>query len=437
LKPEQLIELKRDLERLFSAQTRAQLAAGVVHLFEKYELAATIKRRRGCQTPPVPLASDSAPPRDYLSGHRSYTGRPLWLSAGGSDDLAWCPALNALVWKSTWWSSGDNYHRIREESGGSVKVQTPERLLQNLIHRREHLRVCWTPEERESLESAAEADQISALELWPDERYGILSSRDLRTLRPTDRFSERVENYVRYRPGYPGELIDLMRAEMGLGPGAAVADVGSGTGILTKLLLREGAVVYGVEPNRGMREAAERWLSDEPGFRSIEGSAEATTLPDESVDFVTAGQAFHWFDAPRANAEFRRIMRPNGHAVIVWNDRRTDTTPFLRAFEQLLLRFGIDYILVAEKYALSSVESERALREFFGGSYRTARFDNRQSLDFDGLKGRLLSASYVPLAGQEGHEEMLAELARIFAEHQQDAQVTIEYDTNVFYGPLK
>lgn len=444
LKPEQLTEFKLDLESLLSAPTRARLAAGVARLFEKYALADTVRRRRGCQTPPVPLASDSAPPRDYLSGHLSYTGRRLWLIKGGSIDLAWCPTLDALVWRHTWWSSGDNYHRVREESGGSVKVQTPERFLQNLVYNREHLRVCWTREELEELGEPGDSERLRAageaapaLDMWPGERYGILSSRDLKTLRPTDRFSERVENYVRYRPGYPPELIELMRAEMGFGPGSAVADVGSGTGILTMMLLDEGAAVYGVEPNREMREAAERWLGDRPGFRSVGGTAEATTLPDASVDLVTAGQAFHWLDWPRANAEFRRIMRPGGHAVIAWNDRRRDTTPFLEAFEHLLLRFGIDYIIVAEGYALSSSEGERALREFFGGEYRAARFDNFQSLDFEGLKGRLLSASYVPLPGQEGHDEMLAELARIFGEHQRGGRVTIEYDTNVYYGTLR
>jgi SAM-dependent methyltransferase len=436
LRPEQLTEFKRDLEELLSARTRARLAAGVAHLFEKYELAATIRRRRGCQTPPVPPASDGAPPRDFLSGHLSYTGKRLWLISGGSIDLGWCPTLNALVWKSTWWSSGDNYHRVREESGGSVKVQTPERFLQNLVDSRQHLRVCWTREQLGRLRQEG-AVPAPALEMWPDESGGILSSRDLKTLRPTDRFSERVENYVRYRPGYPRELIGLMRDELGLGTGSAVADVGSGTGILTRLLLEEGAAVYGVEPNREMREAAEALLGDEPNFRSVGGTAEATALPDEIVDFVTAGQAFHWFDHQRARAEFCRIMRPGGHAVIAWNDRRTDATPFLRAFENLLLRFGVDYVVVAEGYALSSFEGERALREFFGGGYRAARFDNHQSLDFDGLKGRLLSASYVPLPGQEGHEEMLAELARVFAGHQRNGRVTIEYDTNVYYGTLK
>jgi SAM-dependent methyltransferase len=436
LKPEQLTEFKRDLERLLSVRPRTRLVRGVAELFERYELVATIKRRRGCQTPPVPLASSEARADYYLSGHRTYTGRPLWLGGGGTKDLGWCPTLNALVWRHTWYSSGDNYHRIREESGGSVKVQTPGRLVETLACYRRDLRICWTPEEVRLLEAEAAAAPPPALHRWPVENGGVLSNIDPETLRPTERFSERVENYLNYRPDYPPGVLLLLRDVAGLGEGSAVADVGSGTGNLTRLLLSGGATVYGVEPNREMREAAEELLEYEENFHSVEGSAEATTLPDASVDLVTAGQAFHWFDRDRARAEFGRILKPGGHVALIWNDRRLDSTPFLREYERLLKEYGTDYKTVFGSYVRGE-EGERALREFFGGEYRSARFDNFQDFDFYGLKGRLLSASYVPLPGHERHEGMLAELARIFGEHQQDGRVTIEYDTNVYYGTLR
>jgi SAM-dependent methyltransferase len=245
------------------------------------------------------------------------------------------------------------------------------------------------------------------------------------------RFDSRVANYAAYRPGYPQELIAFLRDELGLSPESVVADVGSGTGILAGLLLREGCRVFAVEPNAAMREAAEAALGHDPNFLSVAGTAEATTLGDASVDLVTAAQAFHWFDAGRARAESRRILKPAGRAAVVWNNRRTDSTPFLRDYEKLLRRFGTDYAQVAATYGDAD-----GLRKFFASGHRTERFDNSQLFDFEGLKGRLLSASYVPLAGHPSHGPMLEELRRVFDAHQQGGRVRIEYDTDVYYGRL-
>jgi len=153
----------------------------------------------------------------------------------------------------------------------------------------------------------------------------------------TGRFSDRVEDYVRYRPGYPSAVIDLFKAELGLGAGTCVADAGSGTGIFSELLLRAGATVYGVEPNPEMRAAAERLLAGYSGFHSIAAPAEDTGLPGGSFDLVTAAQAFHWFDAQRARTEFSRLLRPGGHVALVWNGRETASTPFLAAYELSLI----------------------------------------------------------------------------------------------------
>ncbi len=260
--------------------------------------------------------------------------------------------------------------------------------------------------------------------------------RDVAALRPTERFSDRVENYVRFRPGYPAGVLELLRREMNFTPASVVADVGSGTGLLARLFLDNGNAVYGVEPNREMREAGERLLRDFPGFRSVAGSAEATTLGDASVDFVTAGQAFHWFDVERARREFKRILRPGGWAALVWNDRRRDSTPYLAAYEALLRRYGTDYNTVADGGVLSEEEGDALLRGFFGGDYRRETFDNFQTFDFEGVRGRLLSASYVPLAGQPGHDELFAGMREIYDEHQRDGLVRLEYDTQVYYGHI-
>ena len=245
------------------------------------------------------------------------------------------------------------------------------------------------------------------------------------------RFDRRVANYAAYRPGYPAELIAFLRDELGLRAGAAVADVGSGTGILSGMLAGAGYRVFAVEPNDAMRVAAEAALGGDANFVSVNGAAEATTLEDACVDLVAAAQAFHWFDVGKARAEFRRVLKPGGRAVVVWNNRRLDATPFLRDYESLLRRFGTDYAQVAATYG-----DEDSLRKFFASGYRSKRFDNFQLFDFEGLKGRLLSASYVPLAGHPSHEPMLAELRRLFDAHHEGGRVRIEYDTDVYYGRL-
>lgn len=246
---------------------------------------------------------------------------------------------------------------------------------------------------------------------------------------PEQRFSDRVENYVRYRPSYPPEIIPLLQREAGLIPQHVIADVGSGTGISAELFLRAGHAVYAVEPNREMREAAERLLAHFPNFHSVNASAQATTLPDQSVDFIVAAQAFHWFNTPETRAEFTRILKPDGYIMLIWNERRLDSTPFLQAFEQLLITFGTDYTKVRHENVNTA-----ALGAFFRDAYATHTFAYEQRFDFEGLKGRLLSSSYAPAEGQPRHDEMIAELHRIFDVYQESGQVCFEYDTRVHVG---
>ena len=248
---------------------------------------------------------------------------------------------------------------------------------------------------------------------------------------PTSRFSNRVENYVRYRPGYPREVIAALTAECGLSPSSIVADLGSGTGLFTELFLANGNRVFALEPNAEMRAAGERLLGNHAGFTSLAATAEATGLPDRSVDLIAAGQAFHWFDRPRCRAEFLRILRPDGWIALVWNDRRTDTTPFLVEYEQLLRDYATDYALVDHKQI-----DEAVLREFFGRAPVRRVFANFQRFDFNGIRGRVLSSSYMPEAGQPRYEPMLQSLRMLFEKHQQDGAVTLEYDTLLFVGRL-
>jgi SAM-dependent methyltransferase len=245
----------------------------------------------------------------------------------------------------------------------------------------------------------------------------------------TSRFSDRVENYIRYRPGYPPQVLETLRRECGLVPTHVIADIASGTGIWTKMLLENGNPVFGVEPNVDMREAAERLLTGFPRFTSIEGKAEATGLADSSVDFVTAAQAAHWFDRERACREFCRILEPAGWLVLLWNQREIDTTPFLREYEQLLLTYGTDY---------QEIRHERttdAVNEFYDPvPYQERVFPMQQEFDYAGVEGRLLSSSYAPGLGHPKHEPMLLELRRIFDEHAERGRVAFDYKTRVYFG---
>ena len=249
---------------------------------------------------------------------------------------------------------------------------------------------------------------------------------------PTTRFSSRVENYVRYRPGYPAEIMDLLRAECGLKKDSPVADIGSGTGKLTELFLQNGNPVFGVEPNREMREAGEGQLKNFPGFRNVAGTAEATTLPDRSVEFITIGQAFYWFELDPCRVEFLRILQPGGWVVIIWNDRLVDATPFLAVYEKFLHEFSTDY----EQINHRRFNDGEAVRKFLGSRSNLKNFPNAQYFDFEGIKGRLLSSSYAPEAGHPKHEAMLVALKQIFEAYQQDGRVIFEYETHVYYGQL-
>jgi SAM-dependent methyltransferase len=248
-------------------------------------------------------------------------------------------------------------------------------------------------------------------------------------LDPTKRFSNRVENYLKYRPRYPTQIISLLEIECALTRNAVIADVGSGTGFLSELFLRNGNRVFGIEPNAEMRAAGERLLADYPNFASIDATAEATTLPEWSVDFVTAGQAFHWFDREKTHREFQRILKPGGWVVIVWNTFPTGRSDLVKAYDDVLVRYGTDYREVSKEIEDSGIE-----KFFPKGACNRARFDFQQTFDWEGFKGRLLSASYAPNADSADYEPMLLDLRRVFDLHQNDGTVVFYYDTVVYYG---
>jgi SAM-dependent methyltransferase len=249
------------------------------------------------------------------------------------------------------------------------------------------------------------------------------------------RFSGRVDDYVKTRPSYPRGVLDVLAKECGLGESSVVCDLGSGTGLFTQLLLESGATVNAVEPNAEMRAAAEAMLASRPGFRSIAGSAEATTLPDASVDLVTAAQAFHWFDVTRAHAEMKRILRSEqsggrARVALIWNDRDLESTPFLRAYEALLVERCPKYRELQGK--ADSVEKFDAL--LGAGRWTRHVVPNEQRHDREGLVGRLLSSSYAPRAGEPDHDAIFSELRAIFDRHAEGGEVVMLYTTVVILG---
>jgi SAM-dependent methyltransferase len=218
-----------------------------------------------------------------------------------------------------------------------------------------------------------------------------------------------------------------------LRPEHAIADVGSGTGLLSKLFLDNGNHVFGIEPNAEMRQAGEEFLHDYKSFASIEGSAEATTLPDASVNFVTAGQAFHWFMPVATRREFQRILRPAGWVVVVWNDRRISDTAFGAAYESLLEKYGTDYKTVKEAYP-----DQQNMRDFFGeGNFTLREVPNEQHLDWEGLAGRLRSSSYAPGLAHPNYGPMMAGLNEIFRASQLLGRVLMQYTTHIYFGQLR
>lgn len=256
-------------------------------------------------------------------------------------------------------------------------------------------------------------------------------SGDERAPDPTARFTGRAEAYACYRPGYPIRVLDILREKIGLLRVRTVADLGSGTGLSSELFLAAGHSVYGVEPNPEMRAAAESRLREEPRFHSVDGRAEATGLASDSIDLVVAGQAFHWFDPELARRECVRILRGR-HALLLFNARRTEGSPFLEAYEALLRCHGTDYARARHDRGL-----ERALARFYPEGYGRRMLPNEQLLDRDGLVGRTVSCSYVPGPDHPAHQPLREALDRLFERHAREGFVRLEYRTEIYFGRLR
>jgi SAM-dependent methyltransferase len=249
---------------------------------------------------------------------------------------------------------------------------------------------------------------------------------------PTQRFSNRVDNYVKYRPSYPNEVLDFLAKQARLSNQSVITDIGSGTGIFTKLLLDKGYTIYAVEPNDAMRKYADEDLKGYNTFHSINGTAEESTLADHGVDLVVCAQAFHWFDQEKTKAEFKRILKSNGLVALIWNNRQVEADAFAIAYELLLQQQGSDYNEVNHRN-ITDVDFNNFFRT---GKYELAKYSNIQVFDLDGLAGRAFSSSYVPPKDTEAGMQFMDELRQLFDQYQIDGTVNFEYQTEVYLGKV-
>jgi ubiquinone/menaquinone biosynthesis C-methylase UbiE len=246
---------------------------------------------------------------------------------------------------------------------------------------------------------------------------------------PIKRFSKTVENYQAYRPGYPAQIIEFMQEKLWLNSESVVADIGSGTGKLTTLFLKNGNPTFAIEPNNEMRIAAEHLFNEFPNFQSVNGTAEKTKLKDKSVDFIVAGQAFHWFDPQRAKTEFNRILNNDGKILLIWNKRIDEKYVFMKAYNDFLKDWATDY----EATSLRKID-QKVLTDFYAPKrFNRKDFFHFQSFDFESLKGRYLSCSYAFDSLHPKHKKAIDVLKNTFEHFQKDGHVEMWYRAEVYY----
>ncbi len=250
------------------------------------------------------------------------------------------------------------------------------------------------------------------------------------TSNSTTRFSSRVKDYVLYRPGYPSEITDYLSQNYGLRSDSIIADIGSGTGKSSEMFLDNGNTVYGVEPNVDMRLAAEKLFEDNPYFISVDGKSEDTTLPDKSINFIIAGQAFHWFDPIETKKEFSQILKPGGKVILIWNEREPNQTGFMGEYDAFLYKYSTDYKEIDHR----NIDETKIASFYSPGSFQEEDFENSQNFDFEGLKGRYNSSSYAIPASDPGYSDVIQVLTELFMKYENDGEIVMKYVTKLFCG---
>lgn len=248
-----------------------------------------------------------------------------------------------------------------------------------------------------------------------------------------DRYSCKIEDYAKYRPDFPSEIIDFLYASGDISNSSVIADIGSGTGRFTRLLLEKGNLVYGVERNNEMRAKAEELLSKYTKFISISGSAEETSLNSKSVDLITVAQAFHWFDKEKCLLEFKRIIKNNGKVFIVWDDFVGDYNDFSIEQGKVISQFRV---VESENKGRKLTRAEMINKFFKNNKFRTMAFTHELYEGFDEFKGGILSASFTPKPGEENYEPFINKLQEVFDKYQQNGKVCTAFSSECYFGEL-
>ena len=251
---------------------------------------------------------------------------------------------------------------------------------------------------------------------------------EIEAFKPKARFSNVVDDYNKYRPDYPKHIIDILKMNCDLKKDSVIADIGSGTGIFTKMVLDNGNAVYGVEPNDNMRRKSEEILTGYNNFTPLKGDAEETTLETNSIDFITVAQAFHWFDTDIAIPEFYRVLKDSGFIVLIWNERITNENELMKGYDTLLRKYCKDYKATDHKH----FKYERLKELFSGKSITLYMVENSQTMDIDAFIGRLKSCSYCPLPDQKVYKPLMEAMEQMFNTYQKDNQLTFEYETFLY-----
>ena len=245
----------------------------------------------------------------------------------------------------------------------------------------------------------------------------------------TNLFSGRAEVYTQGRPSYPKELVDELYTKYGFSCNSVIADIGSGTGKLSKQLLDKGSTVYAVEPNNDMRSIAEKELSEYSKFLSVSGNAENTLLPDHSVDFITVAQAFHWFDIKKFRLECDRIKKDNSRVILIWNSRDM-TSDFNKESYEIYSKYCPRF----KGFHGGMKVNDIRFSEFFNGRYEHITFDNPLMFTKELFVSRSLSGSYSLQKGDEYFNDYIASLEKLFDKYAVHGLVKMNNKTDAYIG---
>ncbi|MGN1203190.1 MAG: class I SAM-dependent methyltransferase [Eubacterium sp.] len=247
----------------------------------------------------------------------------------------------------------------------------------------------------------------------------------------TEKFSGRAENYTKGRPSYAQEFIKTLYGTVGFNENSVVADIGSGTGKLSKQLLDMGSTVYCVEPNDDMRRIAQSELSSYSNFISVKANAEMTGLKGNSIDFITCAQAFHWFDAGKFKQECKRILKPAGKVVLVWNTRDMDSNFSIESYE-----IYKKYCPLFKGFHGGMRDDDKRIYDFFNNKCSKMIFENPLAFTREKFITRSLSASYSIKSGDEGFESYIRELEELFDKYCENGFVTVKNNTVAYAGEI-